>query len=631
MQRKSQPDQESASQNIMAVILQSLPQEAALTKIEYEGPRIALYSKNPAYLMQNSQLVSNMVNTIKKRIVIRTDDVIRRPQQESARIIEETIPKQAGVAGTFFDAVLGEATLFARMPLMLQQTGDDFDNIELAEKTGWKVRIRKAPSDLSEIRAVYGVFTETVSERTKFYREVGDKIFRERLSESAEASLVALGGFAEVGRSCMLLSTKDSKILLDCGMNLSARDSLGAMPRFDITGLTMHEIDAVVLSHAHLDHTGFLPALFKYGYEGPVYCTEPTLLLMRILQKDYVSRKASQAVYSNADIDRATMHTITLTNGIVTDISPDVKLVLYNSGHILGSSSIHLHVGNGDHNLVYTGDLKFGRTLSIENASWNFPRVETMIIESTYGGKEDVMPRPEDAEAELIGAIGKTLEAGGRALVPVPGVGISQELILLLDRCIKQGRLPQDTKVMVEKLIYDSTAIYEAYPEFLSRELRQRVLASAETQFGSADNFVTVNSADLSSPAVVLSPSSMLLESPSLNYLKQIAEDPTSALFIVSYQAMDTLGRAIQDGSRQITINDKKLELRCQVRSIDGLGSHSDYNQLMAYVLRLKPKLRRVLVNHGERAKAQNLASSISKIYKIPTQHPLVQEAIKLL
>src|ERR671939_2192513 len=104
MQRKpAYPPQESSSQNIMAVILQSLPQEASLTKIEYEGPCIALYSKNPSYLMQNSQLVSNMVNTIKKRIVVRTDESIRRPQQESAKIIEETIPKEVGISGTFFD------------------------------------------------------------------------------------------------------------------------------------------------------------------------------------------------------------------------------------------------------------------------------------------------------------------------------------------------------------------------------------------------------------------------------------------------------------------------------------------------------------------------------------------------
>ena len=626
MQRKS-PYQESASQNIMAVILQSLPQESGLTKIEYEGPRIALYSKNPTYLMQNNQLVSNMVNTIKKRIVVRTDESIRRPQDESAKIISETIPKEIGVTSTFFDAVLGEAVLFAKKPWMLAQVGDDFDNIELAEKTGWKVRVRKAPQNMSAFEALYKILGETVTERIRFYREVGDKIFRDKLSQQAEASLMTLGGFAEVGRSCILLSTPESKIVLDCGLNTYAKDSLAAMPRFDVAGLEMEEIDAVVLSHAHIDHTGFLPALFKYGYGGPVYCTEPTLLLMSMLQRDYVRATGSGALYSEKDIDSTVTHTITLTHGIVTDISPDVKLVLSNSGHILGSTSVHLHIGNGDHNLVYTGDMKFGRTIALENASWSFPRVETMIIESTYGGKEDIMCSREEAEARLASAVSKTISAGGHVLIPVPVVGISQELLLVLERFMKGVQ----ARVLVEKAISEATAVYEAYPEFLSKELRQHVLESETSQFGSQFSIAESETLKNDEPAVILAPSSMLAGGPSVKYLKQIAGDPRSRLIMLSYQGVDTPGRFIQEGVRQLTVNGDTIELQCQVERIDGFGNHSDYNQLMAYVLRLRPKLRRVLVNHGERAKAQNLASMINKQFRIPTQHPLVQEAIKLL
>jgi uncharacterized protein len=626
MQHKSSYP-ESTSQNIMAVILQSLPQESGLTKIEYEGPRIALYSKNPGYLMQNSQLVSNMVNTIKKRIVIRTDESIRKPRDESAKIVSETIPKDVGVAGTFFDQVLGEAVLFAKKPWMVAQVGEDFDNIELAEKTGWKVRIRKAPQNLAPIEALYKTLGETVGERTKFYREVGDKIFRDKLSGSAEASLMTLGGFAEVGRSCMLLVTSESKVLLDCGINSTAKDSLAAIPRFDVAGIGMEEIDAVVLSHAHMDHTGFLPALFKYGYVGPVYCTEPTLLLMSMLQREYVRRFGDRALYSEKDVDNAATHTITLTHGIVTDISPDVKLVLSNSGHILGSTSIHLHIGNGDHNLVYTGDMKFGRTIALENASWSFPRVETMIIESTYGAKEDIMCPREEVEARLASAISKTVSAGGHVLLPVPVVGISQEIILVLDRFMKGVQ----ARVLVEKAISEATAVYEAYPEFLSKEMRQRVLESEASQFGAQFSIVESESLKSIDPSVILAPSSMLIGGPSVNYLKQIAGDPRNRLIMLSYQAVDTPGRFIQEGARQITIKGETTSLQCQVERMDGFGSHSDYNQAMEYVKRLRPKLRRVLVNHGERPKAQNLASSINKFFKIQTQHPLVQEAVKLL
>jgi uncharacterized protein len=626
MQRKPPYHQESASQNIMAVILQSLPQEASLTKIEYEGPCIALYSKNPSYLLQNNQLVLNMVNTIKKRIVIRTDESIRLSQDESTKLIAETIPKDAVVTGTFFDAVLGEAVIFAKKPWLILREGNGLD---LTEKIGWKVRVRKAPQNMLPIETLYKTLAEKTSQRIKFYREVGDKIFRPKLSDQAEASLLTLGGFAEIGRSCMLLETRESKIILDCGLNVSAKDPLAATPRFDIAGISMEDIDAVVLSHAHLDHTGFTPALFKYGYRGPVYCTEPTILLMSMLQREYLRHCGSDTFFSEQDIDSAVTHTITLMHGIVTDISPDVKLVLSNSGHIIGSTSVHLHIGNGEHNLVYTGDMKFGKTLTLENASWNFPRVETMIIESTYGGKEDIMCSREQAEAHLATAIESTVAAGGHVLMPVPAVGVSQELILLLDRFTKSGSLR--TKVLLEKIISEATAVYEAYPEFLSKELGNHVLESETSQFGPQFSIVESDTLKPSEPAIVLAPSSMLVGGPSVDYLKQIAKDPRNTLIMLSYQSLDTPGRALLDGARQITIKGESVKVECQVKRIDGLGSHSDYNQLMAYVMRLRPKLRRVLVNHGERPKAQNLASMINKQLRIQTQHPLVQEAIKLL
>jgi hypothetical protein len=272
--------------------------------------------------------------------------------------------------------------------------------------------------------------------------------------------------------------------------------------------------------------------------------------------------------------------------------------------------------------------MKFGRMLALENASWNFPRVETLIIESTYGGKEDIMSPREQAEARLAEAINKAVTAGGHVLIPVPAVGVPQELLLVLEWQAKNGRLHKDARVLVEKMISDATAVHEAYPEYLARDLRQRIMESEAGQFG---QFAAVESVTLKEPSVVLAPSSTLEGGPSAAYLKQIASDPKSRLVLVSYQPVDSPGRAIQDGARQVTINSETINLNCQIDRIDGFDSHSDYNQLINYVSRLRPKLRRVLVNHGERAKAQNLASSINRMFKIQTQHPLVQEAVKLL
>jgi uncharacterized protein len=630
MQRKTSYN-ETTSQNIMATILQNLPEESGLTKIEYEGPRIALYSKNPRYLMQNTQLVSNIVNTIKKRIVIRIDESIRKSEEEANQILDEYVPKEIRILETFFDPALGEATVFVGNPSLLLQLGEDYDNIDLIEKTGWKVRIRKAPFVMDVIRNINEILHNTVNERIHFYKEVGEKIFRSKLNEIAEASLITLGGFSEVGRSSILLTTHESKTLLDCGVNLAAKNTLYSFPRFDITDLEMDEIDAVILSHAHLDHSGFLPALFKYGYHGPVYCSEPTLPLMNLLQRRYVKNRDNATIYSVRDIDAVVMHTIPLSFGIVTDISPDVRLVLSNSGHMIGSASIHLHIGSGDHNLVYTGDLKFAKILSLENASWNFPRVETIIIESTHGGKEDVFPQREEAEMHLIDSINSTINEKGKVLIPVPAVGLSQEIMLVINMYMKAGKI-NVTKVLVEKIISEATSIYEAYPEYLSKELKKRILEDEEESFHS-NHFKVSKYATLekNESAIILAPSSMLIGGPSVEYLKQISNDPNNKLILASYQALDTPGRSIQDGNRQITIGKQGINLECQIQKIAGFSMHSDYNQLIAYINRLRPKLKRVLVNHGERANVQNLASSINKILKIQTQQPLVQEAIKLL
>jgi uncharacterized protein len=627
MQYKSH---ESASQNIIAVILHSLPSESGLTKAEYEGPRIALYSKNPSYLIQNAQVVSNMVNTIKKRIVVRTDESIRKSEEESIEILNKAIPKEAGMIETFFDQALGEILIFVEKPSLLVHTGEDFDSIDLVEKTGWKIRVRKAPQEMSTVRSINQILYNTANKRIHFYKEVGEKIFRSKLDEMTEASLITLGGFGEIGRSSMLLSTHESKILLDCGINVSSKDPLISLPRFDITGLGVNEIDAIVLSHAHLDHTGFLPSLFKYGYRGPVYCSEPTLPLMNLLQREYI-RNTDTKLYSDKDIDDVIMHTIPLSFGTVTDISPDVKLMLSNSGHILGSASIHLHIGNGDHNVVYTGDIKFGKTSSLENASWNFPRVESIIIESTYGSKEDVFPQRGETDIHLIDSINKTIGENGKVLIPVSSIGLSQELILSINMYMKTGKITE-TKVLVEKSISDATSIYESYPEYLSKEIKHIILRGEENPFRSKQ-FVTIESETLKEeePAIILAPSSMLICGPSVEYLGQISDNPKNKLMLASFQAAGTPGKIILDGSRQVTINNRNIKINCQIEKVWGFNTHSDYNQLIAYINRLRPKLQRVLVNHGERNKIQNLASSINKIFKIQTQHPLVQEAIKLL
>ncbi|KAG2479078.1 MAG: Beta-CASP ribonuclease aCPSF1 [Nitrosopumilales archaeon] len=644
MQRKQQQKELPQSQNIMTIILESIPKEASVTKIEYEGPRIALYTTSPRYLMENNEIISNLVNIIKKRIVVRTDESIRKSEEDAKQILTQMIPKDANLQSTFFDTATGEVSVEAKRPWLLQRNAEEFNHAEVTEKIGWKLRIRKATTNPSNtIKTINYNLKVSSAERSKQLRQIGDEIFRPKLAQKSEVSLLTLGGFGQVGRSCMLLTTGESKILIDCGINPGARSPSESYPRLDWLGFTLDDLDAVVIGHAHLDHTGFLPALCKYGYKGPIYCTEPTLPMMNLIQLDAIKVASAQGrtpIYSERDVKQIMKQTITLPYATVTDISPDIKLVLANAGHILGSALCHFHIGNGDHNFVYSGDIKYGKSILFEAASWNFPRVETLLIESTYGAKEDIQPSRQEVESSFINAVNNTLADDGKVLIPIPAVGRAQEIMMVIDHYMKSGEMVE-APVFTEGMISEASSIHEAHPEYLARELRQKILETDDNPFDS-EYFTNVEHQDArdeplreNSPCIILATSGMLEGGPVLEYFKNIAPDKKNKILFVSYQVNGTMGRRVLDGARQVSMLGKEgkieaVNINCGIEKLDGFSGHSDYNQLISFVHRLRPKLRRVLVNHGERRKSENLATSIRRMFRVPSHYPQIQEAIKL-
>ncbi len=644
MQRKQQQKELPPGQSIMASILQSIPREANVTKIDYEGPRIALYTTSPRYLMEHNEIISNLVNVIKKRIVVRTDESIRKLEEDARKILTQCIPKEANLQGTFFDTATGEVSVEVKRPWLLQKNAEAFSHAEVTEKTGWKLRVRKATTNPSStIQAINYNLKISSADRGKQLKQVGEKIFRPRLTQKSEVSLLTLGGFGQVGRSCMLLTTPDSKILIDCGINPGARSPMDSFPRLDFLNITLDDLDAVVIGHAHLDHTGFLPVLCKYGYKGPIYCTEPTLPMMNLIQLDAIKVASAQGrtpMYADRDVKQIMKQAITIPYGTVTDISPDIKLVLANAGHILGSALCHFHIGNGDHNFVYSGDIKFAKSILFESASWNFPRVETLLIESTYGAKEDIQASRQEVESSFLKSVNSILKDGGKVLIPIPAVGRAQEIMMVIDQYMKSGEMVE-APVFYEGMIAEASAIHEAYPEYLARELKQRILETDDNPFDS-EYFTNVEHPDAreeplreGTPCIIIATSGMLEGGPVLEYFKNIAPDKKNKILFVSYQVNGTLGRRVLEGAKQVSLigREGKVEvvtIECGIERLDGFSGHSDYNQLISFVHKLRPKLRRVLVNHGERRKSENLSMSIRRMLRIPTHYPQIQEAIKL-
>ena len=626
----------------MSAILNNIPAEAQITRIEYEGPRIALYTRNPAFLHKNSYVISEIVNSLKKRVVTRTEKSIRKPESEARQILEKTLPAEAETSNFFFDDTLGEITVEAGNPRLLSQEAG-FDLGASMEQTGWKVKVRKAPHIKSTaIQNVYYAMKVGSEVREKFYRELGEAIFRPRLTSAEHVTIKTLGAFQEVGRSCLLVETAESKVLLDCGIHPGSRNAWDAYPRLDWADVSPGDIDAIVISHAHLDHMGFLPAMYKYGYDGPVYCTEPTLPLMTLLQNDFVKIaqiEGGRLIYDQKDIRDLIQHAITLPYGMVTDISPDIKLVFNNAGHILGSATVHLHIGEGAHNIVYTGDYKYGRTQLFDSATWNYPRVETLITESTYGAKEDIMPLREEVETNFVDSINSVLKGGGKVLIPVPAVGRAQEILLVIDQYMR-NKVLVEAPVFTEGMISEATAIHVSYADYLSRELRTKILEEGVNPFKS-EYFTEVEhpsnreEAYREGPAIIMATSGMLEGGPVLDYFENIAPSDKNKILFVSYQVQGTLGRRVLDGSSQASLMDqsgkiKIVDIRATVQKVEGFSGHSDYNQIIRFVGKLRPKLQVVLVNHGEKRKTENLAYAIQRIYRVPALHPAVQEAIRV-
>ena len=632
----------SSHAKIRETILEHMPKEAEITRIEFEGPRLAIYVKNVILLMEQSYVVTDIVNLLHKRIVIRSDPSIRLPEREAELSIRNLVPGEAEITAINFDPSLGEVIIEAKKPgLTIGKDGSTLQ--EIIKATRWRPRVLRAqPLPSKIIASTRHILHSESEERSRILRDVGERIFRPTLTKTSSVRMTTLGSFREVGRSCILVEANESSVLLDCGINPGSQNPIHAYPRLDMDEFDLDKLDAVVISHAHLDHCGFTPFLCKYGYDGPVYCSEPTAIMMTLLQLDYldvVSREGGFAPFDQKDVRELVMHTIPLKYGVVTDVAPDIKLTLHNAGHILGSSIVHLHVGEGLHNLVYTGDFKFGRTMLLEPASSVFPRAETLIIESTYGGQDDLMPEREGVEERLVSVVNETFEKGGKVLIPVPAVGRAQEIMLVLDAYMKNGRL-KEAPLYLEGMINEATAIHTAYPEYLVREIGDQILHQDVNPFKS-DYFVTVNHPDerqqilAGGPSVIIATSGMLEGGPAIDYLKHLAQDEKNTLIFVSYQIEGTLGNRIRNGLREVSLMNTsgKMEavaIKMRVESIEGFSGHSDRNQILSFIHKMSPKPNRVIVNHGERKKCEMTAQSVARLLKLRTLAPENLETIRL-
>ena len=629
----------------MADILKNIKDELpkVITDAEFEGANIVLYTEDKDFFKNGESKVKEVVDKIKKRIELRSERTILLSEEETDKTIRALVPEEAEITSIIFDVQRSSLIIEAKKPgLVIGKQGSILTDIK--RSTFWSPTVRRSPIIASKItEKIRSVLYANNNYRRKFLNEIGKKIYTDWNPEKMDmwVRVTYLGSGRQVGRSCLLLQTPNSKILLDCGINPAISEGPDKFPYLNVPEVgDLNSINAIVLSHAHLDHSGLVPYLYKMGYRGPIYMTEPTRDISALLALDFVGvayKQAASPLYRAEDIKEMVRHSVCLDYGEVTDVTPDIRITLYNAGHVLGSTQVHINIGNGLHNFVYGADTKYGKTRLLDPAVNHFPRVETLTLEATYGSKDDILPPRKDTENKFIELAKKVIARKGKILLPELGLGHAQETLLRVEEAVRLGDLPK-VPVYIDGMIWDITAIHTAYPDFLSSSVRNQIFQDnnpfASELFKRIGSPAERREVLEGGPCIIIATSGMLVGGASVEYFRNMADNPNNMIIFGCYQAIGSLGRQVQEGSKEALIGDgiggEKVQIKMEVETLNGLSQHSGRNELMQFISRMSPRPKRIIINHGEVSKCLDLASSIYKQNKVETIVPRNLETIRL-
>lgn len=615
----------SSLDQIRKEVVEKIWSEFGQVKIKIEGPTIVIFTDNPELVIKNTKYAADLAKTIKRRVTIRLDPSLRKEEDVAKEKILEIIPREAEVERIIFDHNSGEAIVIARKIHFIQASYEQLA-LEVIKNTGWKLVVeKKTIPDTKSFLQVLNVLTLPSEDRKNFLMKTGDRIFRPRVVNLNTAFISFLGGVEQVGRSSLLLSTEESKILIDAGINPGSSLRSTFFPRFDYEIKDINELEAVIITHAHLDHVGALPFLIKYGYKGPIYMTEPTLYLSALLLEDLYNvdlKSGRTPFFELRDIKEIVEQTIILKYGQTTDIAPNVRVTLHNSGHILGSAMVHLSIGENEGNVLYTSDFKLGKSLLLNSAVYKKQKLNALIMECTYGGENDLMPPRSEMENTLIRIVNETLKAGGKVLIPTLAVGRAQEVILILLKAI-ENKMIEEVPIFIDGMIMEVTKIHSAFPRYLSSELSSLMVEEDENPFDS-HYLVPVKNQDSreeilsQGKSIILSTSGMLEGGPVLEYFKRIAPDPNSSIVFVNYQIEGTLGQRVLSGLKEVQMADEDgkptlVSVNSKVYRIDGLSGHSDRTQLLTFLRRMLTGQEMIYLVHGEISKLRSMHNYLNR------------------
>lgn len=437
------------------------------------------------------------------------------------------------------------------------------------------------------------------------------------------------GGARDVTGACHLVEAEGKKVLIDCGLFQGCKECEDL--NFEDFGFNPKSIDALIITHAHIDHIGRIPRLVKQGFSGKIYSTPPTKDLARFLLEDalHIMEHEGSVLYESVDIENALSLWETIEYGRDLKIG-DIEIKMCDAGHILGSAMIQLNVE--DKRFLFTGDLG-------NNSSELLPPpakvkdIDYLIIESVYGDRkhEDVQERSLLLERAVEDAASRQ----GVLMIPAFATERTQDILYLLNTKLYFKRIPEVPIFIDSPLAIKITNVFESYPAYYKQEIKDLFLEHPNLfKFKKLRLSSTVEESksinDVPAPKVIIAGSGMMTGGRILHHLRRYLPDPKSILLVVGYQAVGSLGRMLVDGHKNIRLFGEDVNVAAEIRNIHGFSAHADNPQLFEFVNHMRDTLEKVFVVQGEESSALYFSQEIKDRLGVMAYTPVLHQDFEL-
>lgn len=448
--------------------------------------------------------------------------------------------------------------------------------------------------------------------------------------------LTFFGAAQEVTGSCYLLETGASRVLIDCGLFQGSLEAIEKnQARF---GFDPKAIQAVLITHGHLDHSGRIPKLVKDGFGGAIWATEPTIQIaqliwadtMELMMQDHQKRGGPEPLFGLPEIKQATLLSQNAQYGAPIEVAPGVKATWHDAGHILGSSFIEIEVEGK--RLVFSGDLG-NSDVPILRELEPLPAVDLLVMESTYGAHihEDPKTRVEQLRQTIL----RTVRNRGVLMIPAFAVERIQEIIYELSSLVRDEKIPHIPVYLDSPLAIKVTEVFKHFPNFYDQEALKRLsMGDQFFEFPGLQSTPRVDDSkminDIPSPKVIIAGAGMMTGGRILHHLLRYLNNRNATLLVVGYQAQGTLGRKLLDGVTPVSIYGQKIDVRARVEKIGGYSAHADRRRLVEWVGSASTPPHKIILVHGEPDSQEVINNDLHERFRITAERPTFGESIEL-